>query len=116
VEPGGAGDDVDDFAPPLATADPIAVDCDAIADLCVHRYLRELAVARVQRPRGVKARTSVSGQVDAPRRETVTTKSCLAGCDSRIANSPRDARRNPHVDTRSSCVPLEVATIAGQVT
>ena len=55
VEPGGAGDDVDDFTPALATADSIAVDCDAIADLCVHRNLRELAVARIQRRPGVKA-------------------------------------------------------------
>jgi hypothetical protein len=99
VEPGGAGDDVNDFAPALATADPIAVDCDAIADLCVHRYLQELAVARVQRPRGVKARTSGSGQADAPRRETVTTTLCFACCDKRIASSPRDARRS----TQSRC-------------
>lgn len=55
VEPGGAGDDVNDFAPALAAADSIAVDGDAIADLCVHRNLRELAVVRFQRRPRVKA-------------------------------------------------------------
>ena len=59
MEPGSAGDDVDDFAAALATSDPIAVDCDAIAYLCVHRDLPG-SLLLVQRPPGVKGQYLIS--------------------------------------------------------